>query len=470
MRVAMRAAWVVSWTWLACSLGCADSAHGGARVPADAGRDEQSEDSGSRSELAAIDAGERGQSRHDAAQSHAEAGAAATSSQSSQDLPSNTDSPETGRKHDGGAGGSQASAAGAPSPPAHAPTDAGSPHQAELPAKDAGTDTTPSAECVGPPGLYQDNNCQVLSEGVRAYTPRYPRWSDGAAKARFIYLPPGSHIDTTNPDRWNFPKGTRLYKTFISADGRLRVETRLIEKMGTAASLDSWTLTSYAWSRDQQSVSAASNSGVIDALGTGLDIPSQAQCHNCHLMTGLDAVNGFGAIQLNHDAAGISLADLIADGTLVNGDSGAPLNVSVAAARIPGDETAQAALGYLHGNCGHCHGGPTPRIGLELWSKVGVSELSDTPIMKTAVCQCLQNWIARTNSDSARYVLRVSPSHDAISGIIGRMSTRVTGEQMPPIGTTLIDPTGLAAVKRWIDSLDGTRCDAQPPTCSTIGR
>ena len=44
-------------------------------------------------------------------------------------------------------------------------------------------------------------------------------WSDGAVKRRFIYLPPGTTIDTTNMDEWVFPVGTKFWKEF-SVDGR----------------------------------------------------------------------------------------------------------------------------------------------------------------------------------------------------------------------------------------------------------
>jgi mono/diheme cytochrome c family protein len=332
-------------------------------------------------------------------------------------------------------------------------------------ATDSGTDATVDAGpiCSGPPGLYRDDHCQVLGDGIRAYRPQYPLWSDGATKERFIYLPPGTKIDTSNPDRWNFPTGTRMYKMF-SWNGT-RVETRVLVKTGTAASFASWTLTSYAWSADQTSVSPASTSGVSNALGTPLDIPSQSQCQSCHKMRGLeaDAVIGFNAIQLNHDDDGVTLGTLLDAGLLKNGSSSS-LNVSRQNAVIPGDALAKAALGYLHGNCGHCHGGSSPPVGQALWSKVGITDLSDEPIFQTAVCHCLQNWTGRSNADDDPYKLRVAPAHEALSGIIGRMSRRGAGEQMPPIGTKVVDPTGLAAVRAWIDSMDDSACDATSPS------
>ena len=55
---------------------------------------------------------------------------------------------------------------------------------------------------------------------------------------------------------------------------------------------------------------------------------------------------------------------------------------------------------------------------------------------------------------------------NSLSGIIGRMSSRQSGEQMPPLGTKLVDSAGLAAVRAWINKLEGQSCDATPPVCA----
>ena len=338
--------------------------------------------------------------------------------------------------------------------------DASSAPDAQTPTEDAAVDAGPA--CSGPPGLFKDHNCEVLSDGIEPYQPQYPLWSDGALKQRYIYLPPGTRIDTSNPDRWSFPLGTRLYKTFSA--GSLKVETRVMEKVASATGYTSWTAVSYAWSFDGRSVTAVP-SGVSDALGTGLDIPTQAQCRSCHNMQGADAPIGFNALQLNHTGAGITLADLLQQQRLQNGAAGTP-NITLQNSVIPGDATTRAALGYLHGNCGHCHGGPTPRAEQRLWAVVGMQEVSDAPVVDSTVCHCLERWTGRNSDSGEPYVLRVAPSHAALSGIIGRMSSRQSGEQMPPLGTKLVDSAGLAAVRAWINKLEGQSCDASPPVCA----
>jgi hypothetical protein len=47
---------------------------------------------------------------------------------------------------------------------------------------------------------------------VVAFAPQYPLWSDGAGKRRWLSLPPGQAIDASDPDAWQFPVGTRLWK------------------------------------------------------------------------------------------------------------------------------------------------------------------------------------------------------------------------------------------------------------------
>lgn len=319
------------------------------------------------------------------------------------------------------------------------------------------------AGCQGPPGLYKGTRCEELADGVQAYHPRFPLWSDGAAKERFIYLPAGTHIDTSNPDRWTFPLGTRLYKTF--AFGALKVETRLVEKTSNSASYNAWKVVTYAWNAEQTRATLADANGVVNPLGTQFDIPSQLACQNCHAMNAADAAIGFNAIQLNHDEDGLNLRRLLADGRLVNERDPAHPNIDADSAIILGDAETQAALGYLHGNCGHCHGGPNPRANQLLWYTVGTTALKDAPIFRTAVCQCLVSWTGRKNDAGDAYELRVVPSHEALSGIVGRMSSRVRGEQMPPVGTKLVDATGLAAVERWIAALDPASCEGATPSC-----
>jgi hypothetical protein len=126
---------------------------------------------------------------------------------------------------------------------------------------DAGVDASPyAAECAGsetPPlslvctGLYSDIAAKQVAPGVRAYAPAVPLWADTAEKDRWIWLPPGTKIDASNPSEWIFPVGTKVWKQF-SRDGK-RVETRLFQKTQPSY----WVRTTYAWSADETSATSS---------------------------------------------------------------------------------------------------------------------------------------------------------------------------------------------------------------------
>src|SRR5512137_3035620 len=86
-----------------------------------------------------------------------------------------------------------------------------------------------SADGASPPprladtGLYSDPATLTVDPRNLPFSPQYPLWSDGAAKRRWIRLPPGATIDASDPDEWDFPVGTRVWKEFTF--GR-KVETR----------------------------------------------------------------------------------------------------------------------------------------------------------------------------------------------------------------------------------------------------
>src|SRR5262249_26250054 len=155
--------------------------------------------------------------------------------------------------------------------------------------------------------------------------------------------------------------------------------------------------------------------GVPNALGTGFDIPSSNQCRQCHLLVGtnnVDAPIGFNAIQLNHTSAGVTLEALLQRGVLQNVAAPDSPNVTLENSVVPGTPEQRAGLGYLHGNCSHCHGGPGPHGHQLLWTPVGTANLTDLPMFGSgrtgAVCHCLDLWRGHDNG-SAPYLLRIAP-------------------------------------------------------------
>ncbi|MFT5357528.1 MAG: cytochrome c553 [Polyangiales bacterium] len=297
--------------------------------------------------------------------------------------------------------------------------------------------------CEGPPGLYRLPRCTELADGVRAYSPNYWLWSDGADKERFISLPEGGLIDTSDPNNWIYPVGTRVWKTFLV--GGLRIETRLLEKYEEGAGFDSWNTQTFAWNEEQDFVEEVVG-GRENALGTDHDIPSRGMCIQCHGQTGRDDfLTSFTAIQLNHEDAGFSLAELNDEGWLSE-------NISIRDAVIPGTPEESEALGYLHANCGNCHGNRGAPSGLSMWVDVGIDLVDETATYITAVGAPS----LRVDGDAT---VRIVPGDSGQSVAFRRMQSRMVGLQMPPIGTEFVDDDGSLVVQTWIDGLTVTAAE-----------
>src|SRR5436853_804947 len=186
-------------------------------------------------------------------------------------------------------------------------------------------------------GLCLDPECAQIAPDVLAYTPRSALWSDTATKRRWIKLPPGTQIDTSDMDYWQFPVGTKIWKEF-TRDG-IRVETRLIQKLGPAS--DDWFFVPYIWNSTLDDA-IATPQGMDDANGTPHDVPSRAECRQCHDRLQGDVL-GFSAIQLDTDAVDgeIDLDDLVAMDALTD----PPPFPAIPHFPLPGTADDQAMLG-----------------------------------------------------------------------------------------------------------------------------
>ncbi len=138
----------------------------------------------------------------------------------------------------------------------------------------------------------------ALRAGLMEFSPQYPLWSDGAAKRRWIYLPPGAFIDAANPDAWIFPRGTKLWKEFSHGAA---VETRYIELGADGA----WRFGSYVWDAEGREALLAPVAGIRDiavarAPGGHYAIPAENDCRACHEGAPVPVL-GFSALQLSSD-------------------------------------------------------------------------------------------------------------------------------------------------------------------------
>jgi hypothetical protein len=311
---------------------------------------------------------------------------------------------------------------------------------------DAGDGLPLDLQCTG---LYSDWATKTVATANVYYKPAYVLWSDNANKARYIYLPPGTQIDTTDMDNWVFPVGTKIWKEFSL--GPLRVETRHFVK--TAAG---WIWTTYRWTADGESGATQLNGGETNVNGTSYEIPSHSQCMQCHGGAS-DMLMGFDVINLGSSTSvGLPLSTLIAAHQLT---SNPPASVE-----IPEDSTgmARASIGWLHSNCGvACHNSNPNALasGTGLYMKIsgtqiitggGATTTSQLPTYVTAV-----NVVPHMQPFASEGYLRIAPGRPALSLIPTLDASRNNPNvpQMPPIISHIADTADVTALEAWISAL-----------------
>ena len=326
------------------------------------------------------------------------------------------------------------------------------------------------ADCPVPPtglptdlyctGLYAARAPAQLAAGVMPYTPGVTLWSDGAEKHRFLQLPPGTKIDTTDLDAWKFPVDTKLWKEFRL--GGALVETRILWKRAAGK----WELGSYVW--DATGTTATLNTSAPKGLvlPSGYEIPTQKDCDKCH-HGGSDKVLGIEAVALGLPTAeGETLAALVRDGLLTN----PPPTTSIA---LPEDATgkAAAALGYVHANCGMpCHStrgiGDETHLVLrlragEFWSLPtsdgGAPPTLPVPATMTDAYRSTLDQVPTTGAVAQAFpgAARITPGHHDKSLVWMLPSVR-TKYQMPPLVSHIVDTTAMQKLADWIDALPVT--------------
>ena len=268
-------------------------------------------------------------------------------------------------------------------------------------------------------GLYSDLARKDVVPDARELTPAYPLWSDGAVKRRWMIVPAGTELDTTDMDHWQLPIGGKLFKEFVV--GGRRVETRMIERQGA----DEFRFAPFVWLPDE-SDAALAVAGARNVNDSGYDVPSSEECVMCHRGEP-GRMLGVSAVQL-----AAQLEEL-------------PLS------RVPERPVSirEPALGVLHGNCGHCHNplGTAPMQTLRVSLADAEVATEETATYRTTVGRRLEYWTEHG------FEMRVAPGEPEASAILYRLSQRGTAEQMPPIGTDQVDEEGRAIVRRWIASL-----------------
>jgi uncharacterized repeat protein (TIGR03806 family) len=286
-------------------------------------------------------------------------------------------------------------------------------------------------------GCVEPSDPKTFAPGLVPYGVNVELWSDGSDKRRFVAIPDGTSVHVDEAGGLVLPEGGVLVKEF-SIDGK-RIETRLLFRQPDG----DWSGATYEWNDDQtDAVLLEGGKRKVLANGQTWTFPSPAQCFVCHTKAANIAL-GFEPLQLNGDFAyGSSLranqlTKLSEIGYLdARIDPSSTPRLPALSGAAPAEERARA---YLHANCSMCHregtgnGAPMDmRFGLPRAALVGCS---------------------RSAFDGKDGVKVLSPGDPDRSAIFLRMTNR-DGYQMPPLGTSVVDPTAVSVMEEWIRSLD----------------
>jgi hypothetical protein len=280
----------------------------------------------------------------------------------------------------------------------------------------------------------------VVADVAIAYTPAWPLWSNGSDKHRFLVLPPGTAVDTSDPDRWVFPVGTVLLKTFAyasepDAHGCARpVETRVLRKTDPAT----WDYAAYGWDPDGLD---GPRLDIAEPVPIDVDgpegplvhhVPARIECRSCH-ESAIGEVLGFERLQLSapgDDGAPSRLVALTQVGILDTSND--PVLVEHP------DDTTRHVLGMLTGNCVHCHNGSGgPSSSFDLRHDVALANTIDVP----------------TDSSASASGTRIVPGDPASSILFLAVSGEGDDPEisaMPPTGVDRRDAESIERLRAFI--------------------
>jgi uncharacterized repeat protein (TIGR03806 family) len=271
--------------------------------------------------------------------------------------------------------------------------------------------------------------------GMIGYAVNSPLWSDGAAKDRWLYVPPDTKVGVGDDGDLDLPPGSVAVKTF-SVGGK-KVETRLFARYAD----DTWGGYSYEWN-DEQTDATLLGAGKTKLLADGAmwTFPSRAECFTCHTAAAGFSL-GLEARQLDREAGGGNQLERfgpVLERPIVPGAL-PPLRGADAA----GATDDERARGYLHANCSNCH-----RAG----SGAGAATIDlrvDRSLDATRTCN-----VAPQGGDLGVAGAKiVAPGDPSRSTLVARMRSLDPTLRMPQLATRVVDEVGVAAVEAWIRGL-----------------
>jgi len=109
---------------------------------------------------------------------------------------------------------------------------------------------------------------------------------------------------------------------------------------------------------------------------------------------------------------------------------------------------------YTDANCGHCHNEDDEAgdDGSGLWLRYDLTDPETAARASLGICKMPQS----AGGATCGHVLDVVPAMPDESIMICRMESEEPKVRMPPVGRNLQDEPGIALIREWIESLDGT--------------
>ncbi len=315
-----------------------------------------------------------------------------------------------------------------------------------------GTTGTPPPALLSQTGAFSNLAILTPNNGIIAYTPNVPFWSDYAIKTRWFSIPnPNASMIFNQDANWNFPTGSVWIKHFeletVRGDpsSRRRLETRFIVKTSNG----SYGIT-YKWRADNSDADLVAESGLDEVIPVTVNgnattqtwhYPSWNECRTCHTAVAGHALS-FNTRQINrtntYGAQSINQIQYLSDNgyflTPVTGISNMP---AFAQATDTTQSLEWRARSYFAVNCVQCHQPAGAALGN--WDA--------RPTTPTDSANMINGLLADNRGDPLnKFVVPNDTGHSmALKRIQGNGVPR-----MPPLDSNELDPTAIQLLTDWI--------------------
>lgn len=310
--------------------------------------------------------------------------------------------------------------------------------------------------------------CLEESGGLLPFEPIAVLYADESLKDRYVAVPPGEKVTYSDTDRWTFPEGSILVKTFYfwndardRSRGRRLLETRLLVLQN-----GSWEPYIYVWNEEQTEAHFERLGDRIDfdridetgqVVSTSYRVPNKNQCASCHEQSDKLVALGPRSFQLNKelDYGGevgtknqiTHWADL---GLFANPPEDLSSTVTLTDFTDPAADLNARARSYLEVNCAHCHNpdGAADPSGLKL--SYHVTEPAEFGVCRRPVA---------AGAGSGGFFYDIVPGRPDESIMIFRMASTDPEIKMPELPTQTSDDFGVSLITEWIASMSPAGCE-----------